>query len=167
MTKARLFDWDVYTGHDPASWTACGVAPTEKLAMERVGTAFAAMPQGTCAWAEVIRVRLDPAHLAPRERVTGGRRVAVRLWDGSVVWSLPRRCLQALRRPSPRRRPVALGFLNGYAGAAGLPYPSSRYPSGRPAEDPGDLGHGPDGGGPAPDGGGPAADGGGPAPEVR
>jgi hypothetical protein len=97
MTKARLFDWDVYTGHDPAGWTVCGVTTTEKRAMERVRTTFADMPYGTCAWAEITQVRLDPAHLAPRERLTEGRRVAVRLWDGSVVWSLPSRRLRALR----------------------------------------------------------------------
>ncbi|MEU8267673.1 hypothetical protein AB0B89_10925 [Sphaerisporangium sp. NPDC049002] len=117
MTKASLFDWDVYTGHEPAGWTACGVTATEKLAVERVGTTFAAMPYGTCAWAEITRVRLDPAHLAPRERLEGGRHVAVRLWDGGVVWSLPRRRVQALRRPIPRRRPIAPPFPDDYGGS--------------------------------------------------
>ncbi|MFC4588151.1 hypothetical protein [Sphaerisporangium corydalis] len=126
MTKASLFDWDVYTGHEPAGWTACGVTASEKSAVERVRTTFAAIPHGTCAWAEITRVRLDPAHLSPRERLPEGRRVAVRLWDGGVVWSLPRWCLTALRRPAPRRRPVTPELLDGYRAAAdpaGAPYP--------------------------------------------
>ncbi|WP_424536096.1 hypothetical protein ACOZ38_39890 [Sphaerisporangium viridialbum] len=122
MTKASLFDWDVYTGHEPAGWTACGVTATEKLAVERVRTTFAAMPYGTCAWAEIIRVRLDPAHLAPRERLEVGRHVAVRLWDGGVVWSLPRRRVHALRRPIPRRPPAAVNFLDDFGGSASPPH---------------------------------------------
>lgn len=133
MAKARLFDWDVFTGHDPAGWTACGVTATEKLALERVSTAFAAMPNGTCAWAEITQVRLDPAHLAPRERLAQGRRVAVRLWDGGVVWSLPRRRLHALNHPVQRRRAITPGFLAGYGDSASTPYP----PEARPAEPPG------------------------------
>ncbi|MCW2879895.1 MAG: hypothetical protein JWQ95_3995 [Sphaerisporangium sp.] len=131
MTKARLFDWDVYTGHDSAGWAACGVTSTEKLAMDRVRTTFATMPDGTCAWAEITRVRLDPAHLAPRERLADGRRVAVRLWDGSVVWSLPRRGLQALRRPVPRA-PMPSNLLNDGSSSTPSPFDDSANRYGGP-----------------------------------
>ncbi|GII81618.1 hypothetical protein Sru01_66000 [Sphaerisporangium rufum] len=101
MTRDRLYDWDVYTGREPGRWSARGVTDDECRAADRISTAFAALPHGTCAWAEITRVRLDPACLAPRERVAGERRAAVRLWDGCVIWSLPRR----LSRTSSRHPP--------------------------------------------------------------
>ncbi|WP_214409400.1 hypothetical protein [Sphaerisporangium fuscum] len=102
MAKERLFDWDVYTGDDSGR-SVCGVTATEKLAVERVQAAFAELPRGTSAWAEVTRVRLDPSHLAPRERLAHGRLVAVRLWDGTVLWSRPHLGQGAVDMPQARQ----------------------------------------------------------------